>query len=315
MALREGLARIPVSLLLNTDVHMWPRQFEDFGRRRSRDVVRHHSGSQCEAGAEQNPRVLESAEAERGRAQIEQVLAGRLLMTAFQPIFNIRSGSVEGVEALTRFVTADAIAPEKWFTNAAAVGLGTPLEYLAIQTALDAARDLPEHLYVALNVSPRTCLDRGLAAILKRSSIPCARIILELTEHAPVHDYAVLTTALAGLRRRGVRIAIDDSGAGFATFRHIVRLAPEFIKLDRELVAGIDVHPAQHALGAAIVMFAREIGANVVAEGVETAAELKAITDLGMEGVQGFLLGRPSVERGEWARWQRSTPPEMSLQV
>lgn len=103
------------------------------------------------------------------------------------------------------------------------------------------------------------------------------RVVVELTEHAQVADYALLEQRLAGLRAAGVRVAVDDAGAGFASMRHIVRLRPDIIKIDLELTRGVDADPARRALAAALITFGADIGATIVAEGVETAGELAVL--------------------------------------
>jgi PAS domain S-box-containing protein len=250
-------------------------------------------------GAEANAIALEQI-----RARVEAVLAGRLLVTAFQPIVSADTGDVVGAEALSRFTHEWGSAPEVWFADAASVGLGVELELLAVQTALARVQELPEHLYVSFNMSPTTCMNLGLIGVLDRSPVPGARLVVELTEHASVADYPPLAAALGRLRQRGLRFAVDDAGAGYASFRHILRLKPDIIKLDREILAGIDTDPARRALGAAVAMFASDIGATVIAEGIETQAELAAVTALGMPAVQGYLLGGATLNPAEWARWQ-----------
>ena len=125
------------------------------------------------------------------------------------------------------------------------------------------------------------------------SELPADRLAIELTEHARITDYPALSEALTGLRARGVRLMIDDVGAGFASLHHILRLAPDAIKLDRSLTSGIEADPARRALAAALVTFAGEIGATIIAEGIETEDELAALQALGVERGQGFHLGRP----------------------
>jgi EAL domain-containing protein (putative c-di-GMP-specific phosphodiesterase class I) len=119
-----------------------------------------------------------------------------------------------------------------------------------------------------------------------------------------VPNYDPICAALASLRSRGVRIAVDDAGSGFASFRHILELKPDIIKLDRDIITGLDTDLARHALCAAVVSFAARTGTKVTAEGIESPAELRTVTDLGMDAGQGYLLGRPSIEPREWARWQ-----------
>ena len=243
--------------------------------------------------------------AKETRAGVEAMLTSRTLLTAFQPIRALDTGTVIGAEALTRFLSTDdgRMSPDAWFAGAAAVGLGEDLELLALEAALSAAAQLPEYLYVALNLSPRTCLSGRVSPLLRNASIPPERIVLELTEHHEVGDYGPLERALAPLRREGLRIAIDDAGAGFASMRHIVELKPDVIKLDRKVITGINANTGLRALGAAMVRFARDIGASLVAEGIETEAELDALRTLGMDAGQGYLLGRPTVATEEWKLW------------
>ncbi len=237
-----------------------------------------------------------AAERERVARRIEKVLANRALTTAFQPIIGLASNNVIGVESLSRFAAAPAMTPDRWFSDAASVGLGTRLELLAIELALTAGMALPRHLYMALNASPTTCLNPELIELIDSSGIDPARIVLELTEHDMVGDYDALISALATLRRRGVKLAVDDAGSGFSSFQHILRLQPHIIKLDRCIVADLDRSPAGRALCTAVVSFAARIGAHVIAEGIETAAELRAVTELGMKGRPG-LLCRPTIDQ------------------
>ena len=124
-----------------------------------------------------------------------------------------------------------------------------------------------------------------------------------------MESYSPLISALEPLRRRGLRVAIDDTGAGFSSMRHVLRLRPDIIKLDRSLIAGIDDDDGQRALGAAMTVFASQIGATVVAEGVETESELAAIKQLGMAAAQGYLLGRPTVDETVWESWRVEASP------
>jgi PAS domain S-box-containing protein len=246
-----------------------------------------------------NPAAIASQRAEHTRGRIETVLAQRLVVTAYQPIFTADTGTMIGLEALSRFLDAQT-QPAEWFADATAVGLGNELELLALEAALSGFSELPDGVYIAVNLSPSACMDPAVIAALDQSQVPGAQIVLELTEHLPVTDYAPLRGSLDALRRRGIRIAVDDAGSGFASFRHILQLAPEIIKLDRELIGRIDADPARRALAAAVVMFAAEIGAMVIAEGIETPAELATVRSLGLPAVQGHLLGRPTVDVSRW---------------
>lgn len=239
------------------------------------------------------------------QARLDRLFATRTLITAFQPICNLGTGEVVGAEALTRFVSAPVRSPDQWFVEADSIGRGPELEFLALETAMQAATDLPDHIYVAVNLSPSACLDPRLSDIVTNSGLDATRIVVELTERSAVADYARLAAALAPLRSAGVRIAIDDVGAGFSSMRHILRLSPEVIKLDRTIVAGIDSDPNQRALCVAMVSFASQIGASLVAEGIQTNAELTAVAEMGVNTGQGYLLGRPSVLPSDWSRWRQ----------
>lgn len=241
------------------------------------------------------------------RTRIRAMIDGNKLLTAFQPIHNLATGNIIGAEALTRLLSEDGTGPEYWFKEAAAVGLAEDLEIAALETALTAAPGLPSGIYVALNASPSTCLDPRLPGILERSGLALDRIVLELTERLEVEEYCPLISALEPLRRRGLRIAIDDAGSGFASMRHVLHIRPDIIKLDRTLITGIQDDDAQRALGAAMAEFARRLGATLVAEGIETESELATVTELGMTAGQGYLLGRPTVDERDWADWRLRT--------
>ena len=236
-------------------------------------------------------------------SRIEAVLRGRMLVTAFQPIHDFAIGGVVGAEALTRFVSTRSDTAEDWFTGARDARLGSDLEFAALESALTAAKELPESLYVELKLSPSTCLDPLLAGLLERSGIAPERIVLELTEALTSEQPAALVAALAPLRRSGLRLAVDHAGSYFSSIRHIRNLKPEIIKLDRNLISGIDSDALRHALGELLVGFAEQIGAAAIAEGIETCAELAAVTDLGMTAGQGYFLGHPTTLRADWNGW------------
>ena len=255
------------------------------------------------------PESAQAAAASESRTRILAMIDQKLLLTAFQPIHDLTTGHFIGVEALTRFVEEDGVGAEYWFAEAALAGLVSDLDFAALETALEAALCLPPSIYVALNISPSTCLDPRLPGLLKRSGLPLKRIVLELTERLEVSEYTPLISALKPLRQRGLRIAVDDAGSGFASMRHILHVRPDIIKLDRSLIAGIDDNQGQLALGAALAEFARQIGATLVAEGIETPEELAAVAGIGMTAGHGYLIGRPSVHPRDWAAWYENSDP------
>jgi EAL domain-containing protein (putative c-di-GMP-specific phosphodiesterase class I) len=209
----------------------------------------------------------------------------------FQPIYDLTSRRISGVESLSRFLMLPARTPDVWFNEAAAVGLGPQLESLAVRKARAAVQELPRDVYVAINGSPDLVLSGALARELQDADL--ARVVLEITEHASVSKYDELLAELAPLRAMGLRIAIDDTGAGYSSMRHILSIEPDLLKLDMSLVRGIDRDRKRRALASALIAFARETRIEVVAEGVETAAELDTLQTLGVRKVQGYHLARP----------------------
>lgn len=234
---------------------------------------------------------LEAAIHRLKRSRIRQILDGRRFQTAYQPLFRLSDNRIEGLECLTRFWAEPQRSPDEWFLEAADVGLGLELELVTFQAALRALNALPDVGYLALNASPEAIVSERIAPLLAR--IDPRRIVLEVTEHARVEDYPRLNRSLARLRADGVRLAVDDVGAGYASMRHILSLKPDLIKLDISLTQDIDACPARAALTQGLIHFARTIGCGVVAEGVETPAQLVTLRKLGVDVAQGYLLGRP----------------------
>jgi EAL domain-containing protein (putative c-di-GMP-specific phosphodiesterase class I) len=242
----------------------------------------------------------------RSRNRIEAILADRMLMTAFQPIRRIPEGEVIGVEALTRFVSDDGASADHWFSEAESVGLGTDLELAALHRALSAAQAVPGHMFIALNLTPATCADPRIPGLLEHSRLAMDRIVIDLNGAVPADHYATLTAAIAPLRRRGLRIAVNGAEVGFTSMDQVLELHPDIIKLDRSFIAGIESSPGQRLRAAAMNELARHVDAVIGAQGIETQEELDAVTELGMVAAQGYLLGRPSVHPLDWNAWIRS---------
>jgi EAL domain-containing protein (putative c-di-GMP-specific phosphodiesterase class I) len=207
-----------------------------------------------------------------------------------QPIHRLDTGSSAGAEALARFADAGIRPPDTWFADAFQVGMGVDLELAAVANALAAAAYVPAGHYLSINVSPETVLSGRLGPMLAEAAR--ADLVLEVTEHARVDDYAALLSALAGLRQYA-RIAIDDVGAGYSSLRHIIALEPDILKLDMSLTRDVDCDPARRALAGAMVNFASRIGATIVAEGVERDEERAVLRELGVTYGQGYLFSRP----------------------
>ena len=224
--------------------------------------------------------------------RVRSAIEGDGLTIVFQPILRIDTRDVCGFEALSRFECEPSRSPDAWFAEADTVGFRPQLEMRAIRDAAGHARHLPRGAYLSVNVSPETLLSRDFAAWV--DGLKGKPLVVEITEHAAVEDYEQVKLAIDRLRRSGVRLAIDDAGAGFSSLKHIIRLVPEFIKLDVFLTRDVDSDPVKQALVSALVSFAAQISARLIAEGVETAGELRALAGLGVEYAQGFYLGRPA---------------------
>jgi EAL domain-containing protein (putative c-di-GMP-specific phosphodiesterase class I) len=225
------------------------------------------------------------------RSEIAAVMSSDALRMVFQPVVDIERGDVVGVEALARFVRKPVRPPNEWFAQAAQVGLAIPLELLAVERALAHIGLLEPHQFMSVNVSPATAITEELRACL--AVAPGNRVILELTEHVQVTDYEALWPAFDELRAQGVRIAVDDAGAGYSGLQHIVRLQPDVVKLDTDLTRNIEADPARRALASAMATFAKDIGSALVAEGIESQDALETLRGIGVPWGQGYHLAVP----------------------
>lgn len=205
---------------------------------------------------------------------------------AYQPILHLADRQVIGFEALSRF-SANGL-PAEWFAQAASAGLTIDFELSCLIRSL-ASRPRQSNAYLSLNASPESILSGRLQPLLATSP----NLVIEISERALIPDYKALNEALAPLRALGVRLAIDDAGSGLLGLRHIILLQPQLVKLDFSLVHQIDTSASQRALARTLVTFAHSLNATVVAEGIESQAELEVLLALGVECGQGYLLGRP----------------------
>lgn len=222
-------------------------------------------------------------------ARIRRAIEDGEVGTAFQPIVSLATGRAVGVECLARF--PDGGPPQLWFREAERLGIGIDLERTAVRAATRRIGDIPADMFLSVNASPEFirsgALEDGLAGCEP------SRVLVEVTEHAAVEDYGEVRAALEPVRQRGVRLAIDDAGAGFASFRHVLSLAPEVIKLDVSLTRDLPADPARSALAETIGSFASRVGAAVVAEGLERRPTVTALRALGLDYGQGYVFDRP----------------------
>ena len=235
------------------------------------------------------------------RGELEEILEREAFDPVFQPIVDLATGATVGHEALTRF--HDGTRPDRRFADADAVGLGLRLEQACLTAAIAQADQLPGDGWLSLNVSPDLLLERDrLRRCLRGAGRPA---VLEVTEHVAIEDYPAFRAAVRSMGS-DVRVSVDDAGAGFASFRHILELRPDFVKLDIGLVRDIDHDDVRQALVAGIVYFARKSGCQLIAEGIETPGERDQLRSLGVDLGQGYLLGRPAPTGS--AGHPRSTP-------
>lgn len=223
--------------------------------------------------------------------RIDTVFGQDGLHMVYQPIFDVLRNRAIGFESLARFSPEPYRTPDVWFSEAALVHRELELESKAIRLALGALPQLPADVYIAVNASPEMIVKGDMAGMLR--GFPLERIVLEVTEHQAVERYEDIAAVVSPLQAEGLRIAIDDAGAGYASFRHILNLRPHIVKLDISITRAIDTDHSRRALAAALRGFARETGCSIVAEGVETPAELETLRGLGIDRAQGYHLGRP----------------------
>jgi PAS domain S-box-containing protein len=233
--------------------------------------------------------------------RLSDVLAAKAIDVALQPIIDVATGDIAGVEALSRF--RDGRPPHLWFAEAVETGLGLELDLLAFVSALAVLPEIPAPIFLSINVTPELLADRAFQRVLLEADVPAERLVIEITEHERVASYDELAEALTPIRKRGVRLAVDDTGAGYASLSHVLQLRPDTVKLDRSLVSHVPDDPARRAIITALVLLGLELRAAVTAEGVETQRQLETLGSLGVDHVQGYLLARPTVDRAEWVHW------------
>jgi EAL domain-containing protein (putative c-di-GMP-specific phosphodiesterase class I) len=210
----------------------------------------------------------------------------------FQPIVGIGTDRVVGVEALARFPTEPRRSPEAWFGEAVSVGLGTELDMAVAQKALRILLTLPRGVDLFLSVRPDSIFSSRFAELMA-----CVRpnsLVIEIAEHVPAFEYEALKAFVGAMRDSGFRILVDDAVAGYASLRHLLDLRPDMLKIDASLCRSVETDRERQAHVRALVSVGRELGATVVAKGIETSAELRAVRDLGVDGAQGDYLGAPA---------------------
>ncbi|WP_174802192.1 sensor domain-containing phosphodiesterase [Martelella limonii] len=219
-----------------------------------------------------------------------------------QPVVDLETRKPIKFEALSRF--PGERTPDVWFEEARQVGRQVELEIAAIEKSLALLDRLPPGVAIGFNASPQTIASGALLAAV--SGMAPDRLVVEITEHDVVEDYDKLASALQSLRQIGVRIAADDVGAGFSGLIALLRMQPDILKLDIELVRDIDNNLAKQSLVLGMVDFARHTGAITIAEGVETEEERTTLSRLGVNLGQGYLFARP-MDIGDIQGWMKQS--------
>lgn len=223
------------------------------------------------------------------RALIEETIRSGSHRAVFQPIVDLVTNRTVGYEALTRF--DDGTRPDLQFARARRAGLGHELELVTIQRSLQESCALPSDAYVSVNVSASFLVESTALQAILRSFVD-RPVVLEITEHEEIEDYDAVRLALLGLGTN-VSLAIDDVGSGYASLRHLLRLAPRIVKLDMEWTESMESEDNYIGAIVALTAMAERMGARLVTEGIETEAQLELLRSLGVRYGQGYLLGRP----------------------
>lgn len=225
----------------------------------------------------------------------------------YQPIVDTSRGRACGYEALARFRSNLDAGPAEWFAAAALHGYGPLLEATVLARMMVARESLPPDCFLSVNVSPGSLVSEEVTNLLD-SQTDLRGLVLEITEQTPVEDYDELSAALRGWRDRGAAVAVDDAGSGYASLRHVLALEPQFVKLDRALIAGVHDDTRKVAAVTALGAFASSLDAWLVAEGIEEPEELDVLLALHVPLGQGYLLGRPEPA-------VRSVPDDVSRRI
>jgi EAL domain-containing protein (putative c-di-GMP-specific phosphodiesterase class I) len=234
-----------------------------------------------------SPELERQGALDDARGKLREVIRDQAFVPHFQPIRDLTTDVTVGYEALTRW--NDGTRPDLRFAEASALGMDEEIQCATLEVQIAAAEQLDPEVWLSVNVSAAVAASGALGDLLAHTD---RSIVLELTEHEPIDDYESLSAAVRALP--GVRVAVDDAGAGYSSIRHVLDLRPELVKLDISWVRGLDVDPARQALISGMTGFATELGCLLIAEGIETDGELRALRRLGITLGQGYLLGRPA---------------------
>ena len=252
------------------------------------DVVAVSNDLDAEAAERLRVRLLEAVEP----ALFDVVTKVAAPVVALQPIYHVEGGTIIGYEALARFGGSGNTAAT--FRLAAERGFGVDIEVVALAAALHRLDDVPGRTPLGVNVSAGALADDRIHQLL--STVDAGRLVFELTQQSDVTDVAAIRAACRSVRAVGAVVCVDGAGRGFFQHERILELEPEMIKIDRRIVQGCDGDEVLRGEIVGLVALSRRIGALSVGVGVERQEELTTLSQLGVDAVQGHLLGKPSVD-------------------
>jgi diguanylate cyclase (GGDEF)-like protein len=227
------------------------------------------------------------------RGELRRAIDGEELKMVVQPIVDVRTGAIHAFEALARFGSDGSGSPLQWFSLADELGEREALERACLREALELFCRRPPRTSLSVNLAAPALLDKRTLRMLDHMP-DLTGLIIEVTEETLVHSDEQLREAMAPLHARGARLAVDDIGAGYSGLSQIATVRPSYLKLDRSLVRGIDADDGRAPLISALASYAERSEMLLVAEGMESAAELRTLIELGVPLAQGFFLARPA---------------------
>lgn len=224
-------------------------------------------------------------------AIMSEVIAGQHVQMVYQPVVDLATGEIFAYEALARPQHKILGGPEQLFTIAIAQGRCGELGRRMRQLAVEGCRNTP----LLINIVPHEFDEGWLVRTDDALFWNEEQIYIEITESFPLSQFAYYKGILHEIRTKGIKLAVDDLGAGYSNLKYVAELAPDIVKVDRDLVAGVDKSRRQQQLVQSVVQLCSSLGAKVVAEGIETEGELQASIDAGAHYGQGYLLARPAM--------------------
>ncbi|MBE4909406.1 EAL domain-containing protein [Bacillus luteolus] len=234
------------------------------------------------------------------RNEFRDILKNKAIKILFQPIVCLQNGEIHGYEALSRGPeNSEFHYPSSLFSFAEREGFLYPLEKVAREQALYQSKHLLDNQKLFINLTPQVIHDPHFTpghtiSLLEQYQMNPENIVFEITERSAITDFQAFKVVLNHYRAQGFKIAIDDAGAGYSSLQAISELEPDYIKVDRSLISGVDKNEVKKNILEAFVMFAKKMNSKVLAEGIETFEELEKVKELGIDFGQGYYLARPN---------------------